>query len=98
MPVSRHTPSRLGPRHWGQSSARTTADNNNGRARAAARPVLREPSICNLLRRAYFGTVLINPRVAQALPKYVIGTGLVIGFSPGWAREVMGQEPSSFWP
>jgi hypothetical protein len=42
----------------------------------------------------YFGTERINPKVAQALPKYVIGTGLVIGFAPGCAREVMGQEPS----
>src|SRR5262245_42299284 len=38
MPVSRHTPSRLGPRHGGQSSARATRVHNN-RASPAARRV-----------------------------------------------------------
>src|SRR5262249_26757593 len=43
------------------------------------------------------GTDRSRPSVAQALPKYVMGTGLVKGLAPGWAREVIGQDPSGRW-
>ena len=45
----------------------------------------------------YLGTTRISPRAAQALPRWVMGAVLLAGFAPGWARAVMGQEPSSFW-
>src|SRR5262249_43814699 len=45
----------------------------------------------------YFGTQRIRPRVAQALPKQVMGTRFLDGVAPGWERGVIGQEPSPFW-
>jgi hypothetical protein len=46
---------------------------------------------------AYFGAERIRARVAQALPKWLMGARLLAGMAPGWARGVIGQEPSSFW-
>lgn len=47
--------------------------------------------------RPWFGEERASPRTAQQLPKCPMGTGLVNGFAPGCAREVIGQEPSSRW-